>query len=260
RYTWIRDTSFSLYALLRIGFTHEAGRFMDWLIARTREKNPDGSLQIMYGIDGRHELTETTLDHLEGYRGSRPVRVGNGAADQLQLDIYGELMDSVYLYNKYGTPISYDLWNTLMPLLDYVCDNWHRPDEGIWEIRSGRQHFVYSKIMCWVGLDRAVRLADKRSFPANTQYWKQVRDRIYIEVMSKGWDRHQQSFIQYYGTSALDASNLIMPLVFFVSPQDPRMLATLDLTLEHLVSDSLVFRYRDMADGVTGGEGTFTMC
>ncbi len=260
RYTWIRDASFSLYALLRIGFTKEAGRFMQWLIGRTQEKNPDGSLQIMYGIDGRHELTEETLDHFEGYRGSSPVRIGNGAANQLQLDIYGELMDAIYLYNKYGTPISYGLWTSLLPLLDYVCDHWDQPDEGIWEVRSGRQHFVYSKIMCWVTLDRAIRIAEKRSFPANTQYWKQVRDKIYVEVMSKGWDRKQQSFIQHYGSTNLDASNLIMPLVFFVSPEDPRMLATLDRTLEHLVSDSLVFRYRNVEDGLRGQEGTFTLC
>ena len=260
RYTWIRDTSFSLYALLRIGFHNEAGRFMDWLIARTEEKNPDGSLQIMYGIDGRHDLPEQMLHHFEGYKGSGPVRIGNGAANQLQLDIYGELMDAIYLYNKYALPISYGLWKTLMPLLQYVCDNWHKPDEGIWEVRSGKQHFVYSKIMCWVALDRAVRMADSRSFPANTQQWKAVRDRIYTEVMSKGWDRHQQSFIQHYGAADLDASNLIMPLVFFVSPQDPRMLATLDRTMEYLVSDSLVFRYHNMEDGLSGSEGTFTLC
>ena len=260
RYTWIRDASFSLYALLRIGFTHEAGRFMDWLIARTTEKNPDGSLQIMYGIDGRHELQESVLDHFEGYQGSSPVRVGNGAANQLQLDIYGELMDAIYLYNKYGTPVSYGLWNSLGPLLDFVCENWDKPDEGIWEVRSGKQHFVYSKVMCWVTLDRALRLADKRSFPADTIRWRETRDKIYKEVMSKGWDREQQSFIQHYDSTNLDASNLIMPLVFFVSPQDPRMLATLNRTMKYLVSDSLVFRYRDWEDGVSGGEGTFTLC
>jgi len=260
RYTWIRDASFSLYALLRIGFTREAERFMEWLVSRTREKNPDGSLQIMYGIDGRHDIPEEVLPRFEGYMESSPVRIGNAAAEQLQLDIYGELMDAIYLYNKYGTPISYGLWVSLTPLVDYVCENWDQPDEGIWEVRSGRQHFVYSKIMCWVALDRAIRMAEKRSFPANLNYWRDVRDRIYVEVMSKGWNRDVQSFIQYYGTASLDASNLIMPLVFFVSPQDPRMMATLDRTLEYLVSDSLVFRYRDMEDGISGGEGTFTLC
>ena len=167
RYTWIRDAAFTLYGLLRIGFTDEAARFMQWIEARAGELNPDGSLQLMYGIDGKHELTEETLDHLEGYKGSHPVRIGNGAYNQLQLDIYGELMDSVYLYNKYGTPISYDFWIHLRRLTNWVCDNWQRPDEGIWEVRGGQRNFVYSKLMCWVALDRALRLADRRSFPAD---------------------------------------------------------------------------------------------
>ena len=138
RYTWIRDGSFSLYSLLRLGFTEEAGAFMHWLEQRCHERTPDGGLQIMYGIHGQHDLTEETLDHLDGYRGCKPVRIGNGAARQLQLDIYGELMDSVYLYNKYGSPISYDLWKELSRLVDWVCDNWRRPDDGIWETRGGR--------------------------------------------------------------------------------------------------------------------------
>ncbi|MEE9152819.1 MAG: glycoside hydrolase family 15 protein, partial [candidate division NC10 bacterium] len=146
RFTWIRDAAFTLYGLMRIGFTEEAAQFMRWIEARCRELNPDGSLQIMYGIDGRHTLTEETLDHLDGYRGSRPVRVGNGAYNQLQLDIYGELMDSVYLFNKYGSPISYDLWIHLRQLINWVCDNWQRKDEGVWEVRGGQQHFVYSKL------------------------------------------------------------------------------------------------------------------
>ena len=267
RYTWIRDTSFSLYALLRIGFTEEAAHFMDWLSARAQERNPDGSLQIMYGIDGRHDMPESIVEELEGYKGSGPVRIGNGAAHQLQLDIYGELMDAIYLFNKYGTPISYGLWVSLQPLLDWVCENWDKPDMGIWEVRGEPKHFIYSKIMCWVALDRGIRLAQKRSFPSDSDRWRKVRDRIYTEVMTRGWNRELQSFVQYYDSTALDASNLIMPLVFFVSPQDPRMQATLDQTLKHLVSDSLVFRYRvgdgagDSADdGITGEEGTFTMC
>jgi GH15 family glucan-1,4-alpha-glucosidase len=167
RYTWIRDAAFTVYALMRIGLTDEAGQFMHWIEQRCHELNPDGSLQIMYGIDGRHTLPETTLDHLTGYKGSQPVRIGNAAHNQLQLDIYGELLDSVYLYNKYGAPISYDLWMHLRRLVEYVCDHWQQPDEGIWEVRGGRRHFVYSKLMCWVALDRALRLADKRSFPAD---------------------------------------------------------------------------------------------
>ena len=267
RYTWIRDSAFTLYGLMRIGFTDAATQFMTWLEARCHELNPDGSLQIMYGIDGRHTLTEHTLDHLDGYRGSRPVRVGNGAYNQLQLDIYGELMDSVYLYNKYGSPISYDLWIHLRQLINWVCDNWQRKDEGIWEVRGGQQRFVYSKLMCWVAVDRGLRLADKRSFPADRDRWIKVRDQIYEEIMVKGWSDSRQAFVQYYGSDALDASNLMMPLVLFLSPTDPRNLANIEATLRTpeaggLVSNSLVYRYNveQTADGLRGKEGTFNIC
>ena len=267
RYTWIRDAAFTLYGLLRIGFTEEASAFMHWLEARCHELNPDGSLQLMYGIEGRHQLTEETLDHLEGYRGSRPVRVGNGAYNQLQLDIYGELMDSVYLYNKYGTPISYDLWKHLRRMINWVCDNWQRTDEGIWEVRGGQQHFVYSKLMCWVAVDRGLRLAEKRSFPADREQWLKTRDNIYEEIMAKGWDSERQAFIQRYGSTSLDAANLVMPLVFFVSPTDPRMLKTLDAINRKpeqggLVSNGLVYRYNlsEIQDGLDGEEGTFNLC
>jgi GH15 family glucan-1,4-alpha-glucosidase len=267
RYTWLRDAAFTLYALLRIGFHEEAGEFMRWLEARCREAGPDGSLQIMYGIDGRHTLTEETLDHLEGYRGSRPVRVGNGAYNQVQLDIYGELLDAVYLYNKYGAPISYDLWTHLRRLVNWVCDNWQRTDEGVWEVRGGQQHFVYSKLMCWVAVDRALRLADKRSFPADRNRWLAVRDEIYEEVMCRGWSAARGAFVQRYDSDTLDAANLTMPLVFFVAPNDPRMLQTLDAinqspTSGGLVSNSLVYRYdvRESVDGLAGEEGTFNIC
>jgi GH15 family glucan-1,4-alpha-glucosidase len=267
RYTWLRDASFTLYGLLRIGFSEEAGRFMNWLEERCRERNPDGSLQIMYGIDGRHQLTEEVLEHLEGYQGSAPVRVGNGAYNQLQLDIYGELMDSVYLYNKYGQPISYELWTHLEQLINWVCDNWQRQDEGIWEVRSGQQHFVYSRLMCWVALDRGIRLADKRSFPADRDRWLKARNQIYKEIMTAGWSESQQAFVQHYDTDSLDASTLIMPLVLFLSPTDPRMLSTLDAINRSphkggLVANSLVYRYNPEAspDGLKGNEGTFNMC
>ena len=267
RYTWIRDAAFTLYGLLRIGFADEAASFMKWIEARCHELNPDGSLQIMYGIDGRHDLTEETLDHLEGYRGSRPVRIGNGAYNQLQLDIYGELMDAVYLYNKYGSPISYEFWTHLRELTNWVCDNWWREDEGVWEMRGGKQHFVYSKVMCWVAVDRALRLADKRSFPADRDRWQKVRDQIFEEIMERGWNPGRGAFVQAYGKDVLDASNLIMPLVFLLSPTDPRMLSTLDAINRSpqeggLVSNSLVYRYDvdRTEDGLYGGEGTFNMC
>ncbi len=267
RYTWIRDAAFTLYGLLRIGFTEEAAGFMDWIEQRCKEPNPDGSLQIMYGIDGRHDLTEETLDHWSGYLNSKPVHIGNGAYDQLQLDIYGELLDSVYLYNKHGSPISYDLWVSLRKLVNWVCDNWQKTDEGIWEVRSGQQKFVYSRLMCWVAVDRGLRLAEKRSFPADRERWLAIRDEIYEEIMTEGWSEERQAFMQYYGSDALDASNLIMPLVLFLSPNDPRILKTLDAIGRSphaggLVSNNLVYRYNtaETDDGLSGEEGTFNMC
>jgi GH15 family glucan-1,4-alpha-glucosidase len=267
RYTWLRDAAFTLYGLLRIGFTEEAARFMGWIDDRCKDSGSDGSLQLMYGIDGSSDLTEETLDHLDGYRGSKPVRIGNGAYDQLQLDIYGELMDAVYLYNKYGDPISYDLWTRLRVLINWVCDNWQRKDEGIWEVRGGQRHFVYSKLMCWVAVDRGLRLASKRSFPADRERWLTVRDEIYEEIMDKGWNAEHETFVQSYDEDTLDASNLIMPLVFFLSPNDPRMLGTLDAINRSpreggLVTGGLVYRYdvNESADGLTGEEGTFSMC
>ncbi len=267
RYTWIRDAAFTLYGLLRIGFTEEAAHFMEWIENRINELEPDGSLQIMYSIHGDHELDEKILDHLEGFKGSSPVRIGNGAYNQLQLDIYGELLDSVYLYNKYGSPISYDMWQHIRDMINWLIDNWHKKDEGIWEIRGGRQHFVYSKLMAWVAFDRAIRLADKRSFPASRDKWLKVRDNIYEEIMEKGWHEERKSFVQAYDNNTLDAANLIMPLVFFASPTDPRMLSTIDETLKSpkeggLVSNSLVYRYNieKSPDGLTGEEGTFNIC
>lgn len=267
RYTWIRDAAFTLYALMRIGFTDEAARFMHWLEARCCELDPDAVLRPVYPIDGRGDLNEETLGHLDGYMGSRPVRIGNAAYRQFQLDIYGELMDSVYLYNKHSSPISYALWTQLRRLVNWVCDNWHREDEGIWEVRGGHRHFVYSKLMCWVAVDRGLRLAEKRSFPADRARWLQCRDQIYEEIMRKGWNPNREAFVQHYGSDNLDAANLIMPLVFFLSPTDPKMLRTLDAILRPpaeggLVSNSLVHRYNveSASDGLAGEEGTFNMC
>jgi GH15 family glucan-1,4-alpha-glucosidase len=264
RYTWIRDAAFTLYAFLRLGYTEEAARFTEWLTARISEREgPSGPLQIMYGIDGRHELPETALTHLEGYRGSGPVRVGNGAAGQRQLDIYGELFDSLYLYDKHGDPISYDVWRHLRRMAGWVSRNWEQPDEGIWEVRGGQQHFVYSKLQCWVALDRALRLANKRSLPIEREPLARARDAIYEAIMERGFNPARRAFVQYFGTEALDASNLLMPLVRFLSPTDPRMLGTLDATLRELTSDSLVYRYeigKGAGDGLTGAEGTFSIC
>ncbi len=263
RFTWIRDASFTLYALIRLGYTQEAQEFMQWIENRCRDLNPDGSLQTMYAIDGHKDLTETTLEHFEGYRGSQPVRIGNAAYDQLQLDIYGELMDSVYLYNKHGELISHDLWAELVRLIDWVCQNWRRPDEGIWEVRGGKRQFLYSRLMCWVAVDRGIRLAEKRSFPAPLERWQQLRDQMYESIYEEFWDEEQRAFVQYKGTKALDASSLLMPLVRFISPTDPRWLDHLRAIEDKLVHDSLVYRYSQTeqdADGLPGGEGTFSMC
>ena len=269
RFTWLRDASFSLYALMRIGFTQEAAAFFDWLKQRWKDdkSSGDGPLQLMYSIDGDTELTEIELSHLDGYRGSRPVRIGNGAHDQLQLDIYGELMDSAYLFNKYGTPIGYDSWLDLRRLVDWVCENWSQPDEGIWEVRTGRQHFVYSKLMCWVAVDRGLRLAQKRSLPAEEARWRKVRNEIYEDIMHHGWDPKQHSFVRAYGSSGLDAANLLMPLVFFMAPNDPRMLSTIDairkpMDAGGLGAGSVIYRYQRLGndDGLGTAEGTFNMC
>ncbi|MEZ5169123.1 MAG: glycoside hydrolase family 15 protein [Acidimicrobiia bacterium] len=262
RYTWIRDASFTLYSLIRLGYTEEAGRFMEWIEERIDDLEPDGSMQIMYGYDGRKELTEIELPHLEGYRGSAPVRVGNGAYDQLQLDIYGELMDSIYLYNKFGAPISSKLWENCVRIIDWVCENWERADEGIWEVRGGRHHFLFSRLMCWVAVDRGIRMADRRSFPYPFDRWRHVRDAIYRDIFTNFWDDERETFVQTKGGTATDAAYLLMPLVKFISPQDPRWWSTLGAIEEDLVDDSLVFRYRQdhgSSDGLDGDEGTFNL-
>ncbi len=266
RYTWIRDAAFTIYAFLRIGFTEEATQFIKWVVERSAEED-SGYLQIMYGIDGRHKLTETTLDHLDGYMGSSPVRIGNGAYDQLQLDIYGELIDSVYLYDKHVRPISFSDWTHIHKHAIWISKNWNSKDDGIWEVRGGQQHFVYSKVMAWVALDRAIRLANKRSFPADLIELQRVRDKIFLEVIEKGWNKEKQFFDQYYGSNTLDASNLMMPLVFFMSPNDPMMGKTIQAIMKPphkggLLSNSLVYRYNanKMEDGLSGDEGTFNIC
>lgn len=262
RFTWIRDASFSIYALIRLGYTKEAGAFMSWVEKLCGNMTGQQRLGIMYGIDGHLQLEEKILDHLEGYRSSPPVRIGNEAYGQLQLDIYGELLDSVYLYNKYGEPISYDFWKDLEKQIDWLADNWNQPDEGIWEVRGGRRHFLYSKLLCWVAFDRAIKIAEGRSFPLNPR-WRMERDKIFRLIYSDYWNDEYGAFMQYPGAPTVDASTLLMPLVRFTSPKDPRWLSTMKRIEEELVSDSLVYRYRpDLAapDGFVSHEGTFSMC
>ena len=262
RFTWIRDASFTVYSLLRLGYAREAGAFMQWVEKLCRDIKGNNRLGIMYNIDGNKQLEETILDNLEGYKKSAPVRIGNNAYGQLQLDIYGELMDSVYLYNKYGEPISYDFWKDLSEQMDWLSENWSQPDEGIWEVRGGKKNFLYSRLYCWVALDRAIKIARQRSFPINGN-WKRERDKIYNSIFADFWSEEYKAFMQYPGATTVDASSLLMPLARFISPKDPRWLSTLKRIEEELVSDSLVYRYRpELAapDGLVSHEGTFSMC
>lgn len=261
RYTWLRDAAFALYALISIGFEEEAGKFMGWLTERCQEA--DGKLQPLYSLDGRAKIEETELDHLSGYQNSSPVRLGNAAYGQLQLDIYGAVMDAAYLYNKWGAPLDYDLWHNMRRIMDWLSENWQQPDEGMWEVRGGRQQFVSSKVMSWVALERAVRISRQRGLPAGDGNWIRERDKIYEEIMEKGWNPERESFVQHYGSDALDASLLLMPLVKFVGPTDPRWISTLDSIQEELTYDTLVDRYSmdDAAsDGLDGNEGSFSLC
>jgi GH15 family glucan-1,4-alpha-glucosidase len=264
RYVWVRDAAFCVYALLRLGFTGEAEAFMSFLTRHVslRGSGPNGPLQIMYGIDGRTDLPERELPHLEGYRGSAPVRVGNAAAGQLQLDIYGALMDSIYLYDKWGKPVSSDHWEAVCALVDWVCANWDQPDEGVWETRGGRKNFLYSRLMCWVAIERAMRMAAHRGLPADIPRWRTSRDTIYRQIMARGWSPARHAFVQHEDDDVLDAALLMMPLTKFVSPTDPKWLSTLDALTADLVSDSLVYRYDPEAspDGLRGEEGTFSIC
>jgi GH15 family glucan-1,4-alpha-glucosidase len=264
RYTWVRDASFSVHALLRLGMADEADRFGHWLGDRIRERegSDSGPLNIMYRIDGSSDLKEDVLDRWAGYRGSAPVRIGNGAAEQLQLDIYGEALDSLYAAARAGLDIPYRGWTAIRHVLDWLVDNWDQPEEGIWETRGGRQSFTYGRVMCWVAFDRGIRLAAERGLPAPLERWTAERDRIYEQVMEKGFHASREAFVQHYDTDVLDAALLRMPTVGFIAGTDPRWLSTLKAMDEELVTDSLVYRYNPDAspDGLRGSEGTFSLC
>jgi GH15 family glucan-1,4-alpha-glucosidase len=263
RFTWLRDATFTLYALIRLGFVEETEAFIDWLKGRLGDDAERGPLQVMYGIDGRKKLDELTLDHLKGYESSRPVRIGNAAHQQLQLDIYGEMMDSIYLANKYGDSISYAGWQDVQRMLEWLTKNWQRPDNGIWEVRGVAREFLHSRLLCWVAFDRALRLAQKRSLSGPFDAWLRTRDAIREDIFTNFWDDDLRSFVQSKGTKDLDASVLLMPLMRFISPVDPMWRSTMKAIEARLVEDTLVRRYeaeRTQVDGIPGGEGSFTAC
>ena len=258
RAVWIRDASFTVYAFMRLGFRHEATDFMAWIGDRANEAK-EGRMRIMYGVDGHGRFEEQTLDHLSGYRDSRPVRIGNEAYEQTQLDIYGELLDSIYLSNKYGDAISHEGWTHVRTIIEYVCEHWREPDAGIWEMRDEPREYLHSRLMCWVAVDRALRLADKRSLTAPFEHWRAVRNEIHDDIWAQFWDAERGHFIQAKGRPVVDASLLMMPLVRFVAATDPRWLSTLAAIERDLTDDGFVYRYRE-GDGLDGGEGAFTAC
>ena len=264
RYTWIRDASFTVYAFMRLGFVDEANAYMRWLRGRVSDcQGHSMKLNILYAIDGRQELPEQALEHLSGHGNARPVRIGNQAYDQVQLDIYGELMDAVYLVNKYGEAISHEGWKHAVEVVDQVCATWQQEDVGIWEMRGEQHHFLHSRLMCWVALDRAIRLASKRSLPAPFARWDQTRQAIYADIWSNFWNEERGHFVQHIGSTALDGSMLLMPLMRFVSARDPRWLSTLEAIQKSLVRDGMVYRYHNddsQIDGLSGTEGAFVAC
>jgi GH15 family glucan-1,4-alpha-glucosidase len=262
RYTWIRDASFTIYAFIRLGYTKEAEAFMNWVEKLCQDIKGHSRLGIMYSIDGHRQMEEQVLGNFEGYQRSKPVRIGNNAYSQLQLDIYGELMDAVYLYDKKGEPIAYDFWKDLERQINWLAENWNQPDEGIWEVRGGRKNFLYSRLLCWVAFDRSVKIARARSFPLNED-WVTQRDIIYNSIYEEFWDDKYKAFMQFPGATTVDASSLLMPLMRFISPKDPRWMSTLKLIEKQLISDSLVYRYHHglaAPDGFVSHEGTFSMC
>ncbi|KAJ5822962.1 hypothetical protein N7447_005302 [Penicillium robsamsonii] len=277
RYSWVRDTAFTLYVFLKMGYSQEAEAYVNFIFERVfphafQDLDPNSKkpfLPLMFTIRGEYDIPEVELDHLDGYKGSKPVRIGNAAVFHTQLDIYGELLDSIYLYNKHGNPITYDQWNSIRRMINYVVGVRNQKDMSIWESRGQIQNFIYSKIMMWVALDRGIRLAEKRaSLPCPDRFeWIRVRDEMYDEIMTKGYNEERGHFCQSYESrEVLDASILIAPLVFFVAPNDPRFISTLKRILqspekEGLSSAKMVFRYdhEKANDGMTGGEGAFIM-
>jgi len=263
RYSWIRDSSFTMYSFLQLGFNDEARKFISWIQQRVQDIDDASELKLMYRIDGGTDIEERELEWLDGYKGSKPVRTGNGAFEQFQLDIYGELIDTIYIYNKNAEPISYQFWLSLVKFIDYVSENWKEKDRGIWEVRSDKREFLISKVMSWVALDRGILIAEDRSFPAPIEKWRAERNEIFRDVFNNYWNPEKKAFVQYRGADTLDASALLIPLLRMLSPQEPRWISTLKAIEKELISDSLVYRYKNndqSTDGFPESEGTFTMC
>ena len=259
RYCWMRDSTFTLQALHWMNLDWEADEYMQFIA--DLELNEDGSLQIMYGIDGRRQLTESTLDHLSGYAGARPVRIGNGAYNQRQNDVFGAVLDSVLLHTKRSQRLPRRLWPIVQSQAECASKVWREPDQGIWEARGAPQHYVSSKLMCWVALDRGARLAELRGEADLAERWQAGADDVRADILEKGVDK-RGVFVQHYGTEALDASTLLVPLVRFLSPDDERVRATVLAVANELNDHGLILRYRvdQTDDGLHGVEGTFLIC
>jgi len=258
RYTWIRDASFTLYALLLAGYSDSNRPFFDWLERTVRVEKT--GIQILYPITADGQTVEQTLDHLQGYRNSRPVRIGNQAVGQVQLDVYGEVLSAVHFAWKTGKYNPVDLWDDIRPMLDWIVEHWQEPGSGVWEVRGAKRHFVYGKAMLWVALDSGVDIAETLHLPGDCDSWRQVRDQIRTEVLEKGWSEKLQAFKQSYEDETLDAANLLLPIVGFIEGTDPRMVSTIDATIKQLVSNGLCYRYRSADDGVKGKEASFVLC
>jgi len=259
RFVWLRDAAFTLAALNAVGHHREADQFMRFLKKVCRHEG-GGHLQIMYGIDGRRDLVERQLDHLSGYRNSRPVRVGNGAVGQLQLDVYGEVLETADIWRR-NHEMTEGTWRVLRGLVDWVSRNWHLPDSSIWEVRGEVRHYVFSKVMSWVALDRGVQIAEELSLESDTVAWRAARDRVHAEIMERGWSEERQSFVQSYDHDALDAAALAIPMVRFLPWNHPRVHGTVHAIARELTTQDgeLVYRYRH-PDGLEGEEGAFSIC
>lgn len=263
RYSWIRDSSFTMYTFLQLGYHDEAKQFIKWIENRIQEIDSADDLKLMYRIDGDSDLEEKEISWLDGYKNSKPVRIGNGAYKQFQLDIFGELIDTIFIYNKNAEPISYEFWTRIIKFVDFVSKNWREKDRGMWEVRNETREFLISKVMSWVALDRGILIAEDRSFPAPIEEWRIERDAIYADVFNNYWNDEKQSFVQYRGSDSIDATALLIPMVRMLSPNEPRWLATLHTIEKELINDSLVYRYQvgqGINDGFSEKEGTFSMC